>query len=270
MRRIIALIAVLTMVAVPVFAGKDNKITISGSTTVLPIAQACAEIFMDMNPEVNISVRGGGSSVGIAAIIAGTADIGDASRHINTKELNQARENGVNPYENIVANDGIAVVVNKNNPVHALTLAQLKDIYTGNIQNWKDLGGPNLPIVVISRDVSSGTFEVFNTIVLQNEKVLDGSLMLASNNAVATTTAETPGAIGYIGLGYLNDNLNTVQIEGIMPSKQTIQSMEYPISRTLHMYTNGAPKGLVKEFIDFILSVEGQEIVEEQGFISVD
>ncbi len=270
MRKIITIVAILTLIAVPVFARKGNKITIAGSTTVLPIAQACAETYMDMHPDVNISVRGGGSSVGIASIIAGTVDIGDASRHIKSKELTQARENGVNPYENIVANDGIAIIVNSENSISQLTLIQAKDIFTGKIQNWKDVGGSNMPIVVISRDVSSGTFEVFNSRVLQNAKVTDGSLMLASNNAVATTVGQTPGGIGYIGLGYLVDEVKPLIIDGIMPTKETIQSKEYPIARTLHMYTNGNPKGLVKEFIDFVLSSEGQRIVEEQGFINVD
>ena len=269
MKKIIILIAVLALVTLPAFARKGNKITISGSTTVLPIAQATAEIFMDLNPDVNISVRGGGSSVGIASIMAGTVDIGNASRHIKAKELASARENGVNPYENVVANDGIAIVIHKNNPVKDLTLEQIKDIYTGKISNWKEVGGPAMQIVVISRDVSSGTFEVFNKKVLNNAKCIGGALMLASNNAVVSTIAGTPGAIGYAGLGYVNKTVNAVKVNGIAASKQTVQNKTYPIARTLHMYTNGAPKGLVKEYIDFILSSEGQKIVEEQGFISV-
>ncbi len=268
MKKIIALLLLVSLFAIPAMA-KGSKITISGSTTVLPIAQATAETYMDMNPEINISVRGGGSSVGIASIIAGTADIGDASRHIKTKEIVQARENGIDPYENVVANDGIAVVVHGSNSLNSLTLEQLKAIYTGEIQNWKDVGGPNMPIVVISRDVSSGTFEVFNSMVLKGAKGVDGALMLASNNACATTVKDTPGGIAYIGLGYLTEHIKAIPIDGVMPSKETIQSKEYPIARTLHMYTNGAPKGLVKGYIDFILSPEGQAIVEEQGFISV-
>ncbi len=270
MKKLIITLVLIGLVIFPLFAKKGNKITIAGSTTVLPIAQATAEVFMDKNPSVNISVRGGGSSVGIASIIAGTVDIGDASRHIKSKELVQARENGINPYENVVANDGIAVIVHKNNTVKNLTLDQLKDIYTGKVQNWKEVGGPKMPIVVISRDVSSGTFEVFNKKVLANAKVVSSSLMLASNNAVASTIADTPGAIGYAGLGYLTDKINAVTINNVMPTKKTIQTQEYPISRTLHMYTNGAPKGLVKQYIDYILSEEGQQVIEEQGFISVD
>ncbi|MBN1949546.1 MAG: PstS family phosphate ABC transporter substrate-binding protein [Candidatus Cloacimonetes bacterium] len=268
-KKLLTLSVLISLISLPLLA-QSGKITIAGSTTVLPIAQATAEIFMDSHPEINISVRGGGSSVGIASIIAGTADIGDASRHISTKEIAQARENGINPYENIVANDGIAIILNKNNPINDLSLSQLQSIYTGKIQNWKELGGPSLPIVLISRDVSSGTFEVFNSIVLSGAKAAESALMLASNNAVATTVKDTPGAIGYAGLGYVTDAIKAIKVNGVMPAKQTIQSKEYPISRTLHMYTNGAPKGIVKTYIDFILSPEGQALVEEQGFISVD
>jgi len=270
MKKTVLIIAVLSLVIFPVFAKKANKVTIAGSTTVLPIAQATAEIFMDNNPEINVSVRGGGSSVGIASIMAGTVDIGDASRHIKTKEIAAAREAGINPVEHVVANDGIALVLHKNNPVKELTIEQIKAIFTGKIENWNEIGGPNLPIVVISRDVSSGTFEVFNSLVLGGGKVKDGSLMLASNNAVASTVASTPGAIGYAGLGYLTNEIHAIKVNGVMPSTATIQDKSYPVARTLHMYTNGNPKGNVKRYLDFVKSEEGQRIVEEQGFISVN
>ena len=258
--KIVLLSIVMMLLLTPCFA-KRNKVTIAGSTTVLPIAQATAEIFMDNNPEVNISVRGGGSSVGIASIMAGTVDIGNASRHIKTKELVAARESGINPVEHIVANDGIAVVLHIDNSVKALTMVQLKDIYVGKIQNWKEVGGKNLPIVVISRDVSSGTFEVFNKLVLKGAKSVDGALMLASNNAVVTTISSTPGAIGYAGLGYITNKVKAIPINKVMPTVKTIQTKKYPISRTLHMYTNGVPKGLVKKYINFVLSPEGQAII---------
>jgi phosphate transport system substrate-binding protein len=265
------LIALLVMFSVSAFARRNaNKITIAGSTTVLPIAQSCAEIFMDKHPEIDISVRGGGSSVGIASVMAGTVDIGDASRHAKTKEKVQAKSNGINLYENVVANDGIAPVVHKSNTVNALTLDQLRDIYTGKIQNWKELGGPNKPIVVISRDVSSGTFEVFNKLALRGAKQRSDASMLASNNAVASTVASTPGAIGYVGIGYITNSINVCTVDGVKPTKKTIQTKEFPIARTLHMYTNGKPKGLTKKFIDFILSAEGQKLVEENGFISIN
>ena len=267
MKKTVIILTLLTLIVVSVFAKKGNKITISGSTTVLPIAQATAEVFMDKHPEINISVRGGGSSVGIASVMAGTSDIGSASRHAKTKELATAREKGINLYENIIANDGIAVIINPENNVNNLTMEQIKNIYTGKISNWKEVGGPSLPIVVISRDVSSGTFEVFNKKVLNNAKCIDGALMLASNNVVATIVSNTPGAIGYVGLGYITDKVKALKVNNVEPSKETVQNNKYQISRTLNMYTKGKPKGLVKQYIDFILSPEGQKIVEEQGFI---
>ncbi len=269
--KVLLVCVILTLVVSPAFArrNKGNSVRIAGSTTVLPIAQAGAEAFMDQFPEVNLTVRGGGSSVGIASIISGTADIGDASRNIKNKEIVQARENGVNPVEHAVANDGIAIVLHKSNPVKALTTDQVQAIYTGKISNWSEVGGPNKPIVCISRDVASGTFEVFNKLVLRGQKQISGALMLASNNAVATTVADTPGAIGYAGIGYLTDRISAIKIDGVMPSEATIKSGTYPIARQLYMYTNGKPKGWTKKFIDFILSAEGQKIVEEQGFVAL-
>ncbi|MCF7920368.1 MAG: phosphate ABC transporter substrate-binding protein [Candidatus Cloacimonetes bacterium] len=270
MRKIIIILAVLALAVFPAFAGRNaNSLTIAGSTTVLPIAQSCAEAYMNANPDADISVRGGGSSVGIANIIAGTVDIGDASRHAKTKEIVQAKSNGVNLYENIVANDAIAIIVNSSNPVNALTLAQITSIYNGSITNWKDLGGPSMPIVVISRDVSSGTYEVFSTIVMGGNASTDSALMLASNNAVATTVKDTPGAIGYVGIGYLSSDVKGVSVDGVTASKKTVLNKTYPIARTLHMYTNGRPRGMAKNFIDFVLSPEGQRLVEENGFIGL-
>ncbi|MCK4655004.1 MAG: phosphate ABC transporter substrate-binding protein [Candidatus Cloacimonetes bacterium] len=268
MKKIILLLTLLALITVPALAKKGNKIIVAGSTTVLPIAQATAEVFMDDNPEINISVRGGGSSVGIASVMAGTSDIGSASRHAKTKELATAREKGINIYENIIANDGIAVIINPENNIDNLTMEQLKDVFTGKIQNWKEIGGSNRPIVVVSRDVSSGTYEVFNKLVLKGSRNKTDALMLASNNTVSTIVSNTPGAIGYVGLGYITDKVKALKINNVEPSKKTVQSNEYQISRTLNMYTKGKPKGLVKQYIDFILSPEGQKIVEEQGFIS--
>ena len=268
--RILVVAALMTLVIFPAFAGKNaNSLTIAGSTTVLPIAQSCAEAYMNAHPEADISVRGGGSSVGIANIMAGTADIGDASRHAKTKEIVQARSQGINLVENVVANDAIAIVVNPSNGVNALTIEQVQGIYSGSISNWKDLGGASKPIVIVSRDVSSGTFEVFNEKVMSDAQVVDSALMLASNNAVATTIKDTPGAIGYVGIGYLTSSVKGLKINGVMPSKETVLNKQYPIARTLHMYTNGRPRGMAKKYIDFVLSAEGQKLVEENGFIGL-
>lgn len=261
----ILILALSVLILTGLAAAKD--ITISGSTTVFPIAQKCAEVYMDGHPDVNISVRGGGSGVGIANIIAGTVDIADASRSIKNKELKQAKENGVNPVGNVVAKDGIAMIVNNANTITDISREELKKIYSGEINNWKELGGPSMPIVVISRDFSSGTFEVFGEKVMEGGKVRDDALLLASNKAVATTVKDTPGAVGYIGLGFITNDIKALDVEGITPSNETVNDGTYKIARPLYMYTNGEPKGVVKDFIDFILSAQGQIIVEEAGYV---
>jgi phosphate transport system substrate-binding protein len=247
---------------------KTDRLTIGGSTTVLPIAQLCSETFMDANPAVNISVRGGGSSVGIAGIIDGNVDIADSSRPIKNRELQLARQKGLNLKEIAIARDGLAIIVNNSNPVKNLTPAQLKDVFTGKIDNWKTLGGPGMSIVVVSRDTSSGTFESFSSLVLKGAKVKDGALMLPSNKAVAGTVSETPGAIGYIGVGFISDQEKVVSVDGITASQETVRNGTYKLSRSLYMYVNGEPGGMLKKFIDFVLSSEGQKLVEEAGYVS--
>ncbi|MDD5617707.1 MAG: phosphate ABC transporter substrate-binding protein [Candidatus Omnitrophica bacterium] len=244
-------------------------ITIKGSTTVLPIAQAAAEEFMDNNPKSNISVQGGGSGVGIAALIDSTCDIADSSRSIKDSEIEKAVSNGVDPRVNVIAMDGIAVVVNFSNSVKSLTKKQLKDIYMGKISNWSEVGGSGGQIVVVSRDSASGTYEAFGELALEKEKLRPDALLQASNQAVATTVAKTPSAIGYVGLGYLSKDLKVIPIDGVEATKDTVLSGKYPLSRPLFMYTNGRPKGLVKEFIDFVLSKEGQKLVEENGYVAL-
>ena len=246
-----------------------KTLTLTGSTTVLPIAQLCAEKFMEQHPDVDISVRGGGSGVGIAALIDGTCDIAMASRPMKTKELKSARSKGINPVATVIARDGIAIIVHPSNPLSEITMAQLRDIYTGKISNWKDVGGKSGRIVVISRDVASGTFEVFKKLVLKGAKTRADALMLASNKAVATTVEKTPGAIGYVGLGYVSSKVKALTVDGVKPTKKAVASGEYKLSRPLYFYTDGKPKGLAKEFIDFVLSPEGQKIVEEAGFVPV-
>jgi phosphate transport system substrate-binding protein len=247
----------------------SKSITITGSTTVLPIAQRAAESFMDIHGDISVSVRGGGSGVGIAALIDGRADIADASRPIKTKEINLAREKGIDPYANVVARDGIAVVVHPDNPVDSISVEGLKKIYTGEIENWKELGGPSKAIVVISRDYSSGTFEVFKELVLEGAKVMDGALMLASNKAVSTTISTTPNSIGYIGLGYLSKDVKALTVDGVTASEETVKKGEYKLARPLFMYTNGEPKGIIKTFMDFVFSAQGQEIARELGYVPV-
>ena len=251
-------------VALPGYA---EKITVEGSTTVLPIAQKAAEVYMEKDKSADIIVRGGGSGVGIASLIDGGCDIADASRPIKDSELDKAVANGKSLKAHVIAMDGIAVIVHPSNKISALTRKQVKDIYTGKISNWSQLGGNNEKIVVISRDTSSGTFEAFGELVLDKQKVRPDAIMQASNQAVASTVARTPGSIGYVGLGYVSSSVKALEIDGIIPSKETVLTNKYPIARPLFMYTNGEPKGLVKRFIDFIKSPEGQKLAEEEGYV---
>jgi phosphate transport system substrate-binding protein len=186
---------------------------------------------------------------------------------MKAKEVKQARERGINPVEHIIARDGIAIVVHPDNPISGLTLDQLKAIYSGDISRWNDLGIQKGQIVVVSRDVTSGTFEVFNEKVLKGARLREDALMQASNLEVATTVAKTPGAIGYVGLGYLSDEVKALKIDGIEPTEETVRSGRYPLARPLYMYTNGEPKGLAARFIQFVLSPDGQKIAKDQGFV---
>lgn len=246
-----------------------NNITIKGSTTVLPIAQVAAENFMDKNPGINISVQGGGSGIGIAALLDKTTDIADSSRKIKTEEIKKAQSTGVDPTESVIAMDGIAVVVHPTNSISNLTREQIKAIYTGKISNWSELSGKNAKIIIISRDTSSGTFESFDELALSKERVRPDALTTASNQAMAQTVAQTPGAIGYVGLGYITSKVKAVDVDGVTCTKQNILNRKYNLSRELFMYTNGVPAGNVKKFIDFIKSTEGQKLVEEEGFVGI-
>lgn len=268
--RVLLGLSVLGLMTQGVCAKSHDRLVIQGSTTVLPIAQNCAEAFMKKHPKVDISVRGGGSGTGVAGLIDGICDIADSSRPIKAKEVKKAKSKKVNPVAHIVAMDGIAVIVHPSNSVSKLSLTELKNIYTGEISNWNQVGGKNKKIVIISRDVASGTFECFNKMALKKVRVRPDALLQASNMAVASTVKRTKGAIGYIGLGYLNSGVKGLSIDCVMPSIKTVGSGEYPISRPLFMYTNGKPKGIVKDFIKFVLGRKGQKIVAEQGFISVD
>ena len=250
--------------------GPSENITLNGSTTVFPIAQKVAEVFMNKYSGVNVSVRGTGSGNGIAALINSTCDIADASRPMKQSEIDKAKTNGINPVANVIAKDAIAVVINPKNPVSEISHEQLKKIYTGEITNWKQLGGPDMKIVPITRDSSSGTFEIFEEKVLgKGVEMISTAVVQGSNQAVKTTVEKTKGAVGYIGLGYVDNSVKALRYDRVMPSKESVLNGEYEISRPLFMYTNGEPKGVVKKFIDFVMSPEGQTIAEEVGYIAV-
>ncbi len=248
---------------------KPTTINIAGSTTVLPIVQAAAEVYMDKNPTINISVRGGGSGIGIKSAISRTIDIGSASRQIDDREQELTAAQQIDLIETAIAKDAISIVVNKTNPIEDISMEDLKAIYSGEITNWQQLGGADKTIVVISRDFASGSFSVFNEAVLDSVFVKENSMRLASNNAVATTVRYTPGAIGYIGLGYINNQLKTLSVNGVFPTNKTAVDDEYELCRLLYMYSSDSPRKLAQDFIDFILSDEGQKIVEEQGYVRI-
>jgi len=242
-----------------------EMISVDGSTTVLPIAQKTAEAFMDANSWADIQVTGGGSSVGVQKVGEGTASIGMASRDLKSSEA----EKYPNLVQYVIAKDGIAVIVHTTNPVSDLTIAQLKSIYKGEITNWKDLGGSDAEIVVVGRDSASGTREVFSELVMDKEDFTPTQLEKNSNGAVKQTIVQTPGAIGYVGLGYIDDTVKAIVIEGVAPSIPNVLDGRYKISRSLNLFTEGEATGLAKEYIDYILSDEGQKIVEDEGFVPV-
>jgi phosphate transport system substrate-binding protein len=254
------------------FAGNTyagDSVTINGSTTVLPIAQKAAEDFMKKNSNISISVRGTGSGDGIKALIDGSTDIANSSRQMKKEEKESATKKGISPIEHKVALDAIVMIVNPANPLTNLTKQQIKDIYIGNISNWKELGGENKDIVVISRDSSSGTYEFFVEYVLNKERPIPEALLQASSGAVVQAVSKNKYAIGYVGLGYLNKDIKTLTVDDITASAETVHAGKYPIWRYLYMYTNGEPKGDVKSFIDFVLGKEGQKIAEEEGFVTL-
>lgn len=256
--------ALLLGIGTVAFAG---NVVIKGSTTVLPIAQKAAEEFMKMNADVNISVSGGGSGNGIKAIIDGATDIANSSRFIKDKEIKLAMEKGVLPVPHRVALDCVVPVVHPANPLNEISVSQLKDIYTGKITRWKELGGLDKPIVVISRDTSSGTYEVWHKKVLEKEKVTPKALLQASNGAVAQAVAKNKYAVGYIGIGYINKDVKTLKVDGVEASPTTALNGTYPVSRALFMFTNGWPKGDVMSFINFVVSPAGQKMVQEEGYV---
>jgi len=251
------------------FALGKTSIIIKGSTTVLPIAQKVLEAYTKEHPDVNISLSGGGSGDGIKALIDGMTDIANSSREIKLAEVAKAKEKGVDPVAHIVAYDAIVPIVHPKNKVQGLSLDQLSQIYQGKITNWKEVGGDDLTIVVVSRDSSSGTFESWGHLVLKEARVTPKAQMQASNGAVVQTVAKNKYAIGYIGLGYVNKSVKPLKVNNIDATVETTRTGQYPISRPLYMYTNGEPKGEVENFIKFIYSPKGQSIIAEVGFVPV-
>ncbi|MDD3051206.1 MAG: PstS family phosphate ABC transporter substrate-binding protein [Candidatus Cloacimonetes bacterium] len=265
----IILVALIALFSVLLSA--QDKIVIDGSTTVGPIAKAFAEYYMQLNPKVNITVSESGSGNGAKSLMNKTCDIGTLSRFMKDKEFSAAVDNGIMPVAHVVALDGIAVVINPANSVKNLSVEQIKDIYTGKVTNWKEVGGPNEKIVVISRDTNSGTYETFESLVMKKEKMNDKVEYVGSNGAARQRVQSTKGAIGYIGLGFLDKTVKAVNVNNIEASPETVVSGKYPIARPLYMFTNQYPKmgSHLYSYITLYLSPKGQEIIESIGFIPV-
>ncbi len=255
----------------------ENK----GSDTIVNLALAWAERYQSEHPDVRISVTGGGSGTGMAALINGTVDIGNASRKISDDEKEQAQAKGVQPVEFIIARDAIAVIVNPENPVGELTLQQISDIYSGKIGNWKEIGGEDRPIVRLSRETNSGTHVYFLETVLRlgdktNKTFFSAdTLLLPSSEGIINEVRSNPNAIGYDGLGYVPKDLKVIGIakeaggKYVLPSVETVNDKTYPIARDLYMYTAGEPTGAIKAYLEWIISDEAQKIVSDLGFVPI-
>lgn len=245
---------------------------IKGSDTVLPIAQQTAEQFMTLNPDARVTVTGGGSGVGISALLDGTTDIAMASRSIKFSETMKAKAAGENLKEVIIAYDALAVIVHPSNPVSRLTRQQLEDIFRGKITNWQEVGGDNRKIVVYSRETSSGTYEFFKESVLKNKNYMSSSLSMPATGAIIQSVSQTKGAIGYVGLAYISPQVKTIAVSYdnlhfAQPNLENAINKSYPIVRPLYYYYNEKNSNLVKNLLQFILSEEGQEIIKKSGYI---
>ena len=255
----------------------ENK----GSDTIVNLALAWAEEYQTIHPEIRLSVTGGGSGTGIAALINGTVDIANASRQIKEEERENALANGSEPVEFVIARDAIAVIVHLDNPVDHLTLQQISDIYSGKLTNWSQVGGEDRPIVRLSRETNSGTHVYFlEEVIRLGEKgnttlFSRDTLLLPSSEGITAEIRQNPNAIGYDGLGYVTEKMKVLGIasadgeEFVFPSQETVNSGAYPIARDLYMYTNGQPDGVVAAYLSWILSPEAQAIVSELGFVPV-
>ena len=257
--------ASVAMMAAPALAG---GVVVDGSTTVGPIAKAFAEYYMTRHPDVNITVSESGSGNGAKSLINGACDVATLSRKMKAEELEAAAAKKVNPVEHVVAMDGIAMIVHPGNSVEALALEQIRAIYMGEIRNWKALGGPDEKIVIISRDTNSGTYETFQNMVMKSERVSDKAEYVGSNGAIRQRVMSTAGAIGYVGLAFL-EGVKALSVNEVEPAVETVLDHSYPISRPLFMYTNGELKegSDAAAFVGLYKTEDGKKIISEQGFV---
>ena len=249
-------------------AADAKKIAIDGSTTVGPIAKAFAEYYGKLHPDVVITVSESGSGNGAKSLINGACDIATLSRPMKPSEKKAALDAGILPIETIIAMDGIAIVVHPRNPTANLTVEQVRKIFTGQIANWKELGGPDLPIVVISRDTNSGTYEAFETLVMNKEKLTQKSEYVGSNGAIRQRVLNTPAAIGYVGLAFL-EGVKPLSVNGVAVNEDTVADKTYPVCRPLYLYTNGRPQSgtALNDFVTLSATPEGKRIIKNTGYV---
>ena len=259
--------------------GAATSIQNKGSDTLVNVALAWAEAYGQIRTDVQVAVTGGGSGTGIAALINGTVDMANASRQIKEAERENAEANGIEPVEHVVAGDAIAVVVHPSNPVDGLTIPQLSAIYSGEVTNWRQVGGEDRPIVLLSRESNSGTHVFFlEEVVRQGDKesttlFSPDTLLMPSSEGISAEVRQNPNAIGYDGLGYVTHDqkvLAVAPVDGgayVMPTVETVKDGSYPIARGLYVYTVGEPEGAILEYLDWILGLEGQAIVQDLGFV---
>ena len=268
---LVSVMVSLAMLA-PLATAAEKEIQIEGSTTVGPIADAFVEAFKTIAPNTKISVKKTGSGDGARALVDGTCQIASMSRFMKPKEFKKAVDNGIAPVAHVVAMDGVCIIVNNANPVKQLTMQQLRDIYTGKITNWKQVGGADKPIVAYTRDSSSGTYETFHKLAMNKQKMGPKVQTVSSNPAAKANVEKNPSGIAYVGLGFTKDGkVKKLVIDGVEPTQKTIASGKYPISRPLYLFTNGYPKlgSVVHAFCTFYLTPEGQDIIEKKGFVPV-
>ena len=268
MKTFLSIFGAITLCIQPVIA---QSIVVDGSTTVGPIAKAFAEYFMAVNPDINVTVSESGSGNGAKGLVNQTCDVAAMSRPMKDSEFGAAAGKGIQPVAHVVALDGLPLLVHPANSVDNLTVEQVRAIYKGEITNWSEVGGPNRDIVTISRDTNSGTYETFAKLVMNKEKIGDNCEYVGSNGAIRQRVQSTPAAIGYAGLGFVDKTVKALKINGIYPSQETVQSGEYAVARPLFLYTDTYPKmgSILYQYINIYLSEDGQEIVEEIGFVPV-
>jgi phosphate transport system substrate-binding protein len=244
--------------------GPARVLSVSGSTTILPIAEVAAESFQTAHPGTRVLVSGVGSSAGIESVSQGSSDIGTSSRDLKPEEQK------LGLVDTPIAYDAIAVIVNPDNPVRDLTMEQVRAIFEGRVRNWREVGGEDLPIGLVNRDEASGTREAFDKIVLKGSAFDPEAAVLPGTGQVRSVVAGARGAVGYISYGFVTPEVRALSIDGVAPSPESVASDDYPVSRVLHVLTKGEPKGLAKEYIDYVLSADIQtKVVADAGYIAI-